>query len=319
MEKRATLGLALSLSIGLAPFPSSAADADPPRAVRLVVPANGSGIPLVIALMLAKKNTQAHDLTLLVDFNDTQSPEAVIERFASAKADGKTLLLLSREMQMSLGGEGRNVVNGMAPIIELAAMPYLIVTQFGAPAQTLSDLLVLGQKRTGEVSYGSADADHLARTVGEMLNKTTRLSMRHVAFGSTSMTLAGVMRRNVSVAVERAPAVLPYIRARKLVGLATTSKGRLPAAPLIPALSETFPDVELVNWIGLFAPCGTPRSAIDTVNHALSQVLRSAEVHVRLTHMGLISVGTNPSRFAAELKSDPQAANSQARACLGTR
>ena len=54
------------------------------------------------------------------------------------------------------------------------------------------------------------------------------------------------------------PTVLPHAKAGKLRALATIGAARAAAAPELPTIGETLKGFEVNNWIGLFAPAGTP-------------------------------------------------------------
>jgi tripartite-type tricarboxylate transporter receptor subunit TctC len=60
-----------------------------------------------------------------------------------------------------------------------------------------------------------------------------------------------------------------------------------PAAPDIPSADEAgLPGLYVSTWNALFAPKGTPRSIIDTLNAAAVAALADPSVQTRLTYLG---------------------------------
>jgi tripartite-type tricarboxylate transporter receptor subunit TctC len=63
--------------------------------------------------------------------------------------------------------------------------------------------------------------------------------------------------------------------------------GAAAAAPDIPTVDEAgLPAFYLSNWYALFAPRGTPRNVIDTLNAAVVEALADPEVRSRLAAQG---------------------------------
>jgi len=55
------------------------------------------------------------------------------------------------------------------------------------------------------------------------------------------------------------------------------------------------PGYEMLNWLGLFAPTGTPRAVVDRLNAEALRVVRSPEIRDRFN-----SSGAEPSPLATE-------------------
>ena len=64
------------------------------------------------------------------------------------------------------------------------------------------------------------------------------------------------------------------------------------------------PDVQLVDWSGLFVPARTPKEAIARLNEALHKAVSAPEVRARLVEQGLEPRVTSSAELAAEMQSD---------------
>jgi tripartite-type tricarboxylate transporter receptor subunit TctC len=112
--------------------------------------------------------------------------------------------------------------------------------------------------------------------------------------------LAGTIRLTISSAVP----LSPQVKAGKLRGLAVTSPKRSPSFPELPAIAETVPGYEVVNWFGILAPGGTPPGIVARVNKELNAALASSALRERLAAQGADVVGGTPEDFGRIIRSD---------------
>jgi tripartite-type tricarboxylate transporter receptor subunit TctC len=81
---------------------------------------------------------------------------------------------------------------------------------------------------------------------------------------------------------------LPQIRAAKIKAIANLSPQRSASMPDIPTSDEGgVPGLYMSGWFGLFAPKGTPKDVIATLNKAMVQALANPSVRARFTELGL--------------------------------
>ena len=91
---------------------------------------------------------------------------------------------------------------------------------------------------------------------------------------------------------------MPHIRSGAMRAIAVTSEARLPELPDAPTLQESGFDVEAIyNWIGVFAPAGTPRDIINRLNAELVDALREPATAKWLADTGFQSVGSTPAEL----------------------
>jgi tripartite-type tricarboxylate transporter receptor subunit TctC len=98
--------------------------------------------------------------------------------------------------------------------------------------------------------------------------------------------------------------VLPHAKAGKLRALATLGAERSAATPELPTIGETLKGFEVNNWIGLFAPAGTPPDIVKRWNAEVMRVMRSAEIQARLPVDGARFTPNTPEQFSAFVKSE---------------
>jgi tripartite-type tricarboxylate transporter receptor subunit TctC len=101
---------------------------------------------------------------------------------------------------------------------------------------------------------------------------------------------------------------LENIREGKLRVLATTGARRATALPDVPTMSEAgLKDYEIVLWLALATPTGTPDSIIDRLNRDLAAVMSEPETKQLLQQQGFDAAASSPetvtSRISAETAS----------------
>jgi tripartite-type tricarboxylate transporter receptor subunit TctC len=101
------------------------------------------------------------------------------------------------------------------------------------------------------------------------------------------------------------PSATPNIKANRLRALAITSKTRNSSAPDVPTLDEAgVKGYEVMAWVGLVAPAGTPQAIVDKLYKAIADILSSKEVQEKLLSLGADAAPQTPTEFAAYMKDE---------------
>ena len=80
---------------------------------------------------------------------------------------------------------------------------------------------------------------------------------------------------------------MPLVRAGSIKAYAVTSDTRLAMAPEVPTFAEMgLPVLSYTEWVGLFAPKGTPTDIITTLNTAVVEALANPALRSRLVEFG---------------------------------
>ena len=74
--------------------------------------------------------------------------------------------------------------------------------------------------------------------------------------------------------------------------------------PDLPTIGETVPGYEVINWFGIAAPRGTPKSVIARLNADMNQGLKNPALKDLLIAQGAEPAGGTPDDFAALIKRD---------------
>jgi tripartite-type tricarboxylate transporter receptor subunit TctC len=112
------------------------------------------------------------------------------------------------------------------------------------------------------------------------------------------------MSGRVDLYFGNASELLPHIDSDRIRLIAVGTAQRLPAAPDIPAVAETFPGFEFSSWNGFFAPTGTPEPIVNAIRSEITALAKSPEIVERLSKLGIVPGGLTKGESEAVLRQD---------------
>jgi tripartite-type tricarboxylate transporter receptor subunit TctC len=138
----------------------------------------------------------------------------------------------------------------------------------------------------------------------ELFKAMSGTQMNHVPYKGTGPLITDLIAGQVSLTISSAVPLSPQVKAGRLRGLAVTSPKRSSSFPDLPTIAETVRGYEVVNWFGILAPAGTPRSIVSRINGELNAALASPALKERLAAQGADVVGGRPEEFAKVIRAD---------------
>ncbi len=117
--------------------------------------------------------------------------------------------------------------------------------------------------------------------------------------------IIAVLSGEVPVTFGTASSVSPHIKSGKLRGLAVTGSQRAAALPDLPTIAESgLPEYAMDNWLGIFAPAGTPRTVVEKLSSEAIRIVRLPEVSEAFRARGVESSPLGSDEFAAFVKKE---------------
>lgn len=103
------------------------------------------------------------------------------------------------------------------------------------------------------------------------------------------------------------PTVLPHVRAGKLRAVAVIGASRSAALPRLPTVAEAgLPGYAVNNWIGVFAPAGTPPHIVGRLNGEIVKIMQTPEMQQKMEVEGAKFSATTPEQFGAFVRSESE-------------
>ena len=190
----------------------------------------------------------------------------------------------------------------MVPVTRYADSTLVIAVHPSVPANSIQELVAYAKQNPGKLNFASSGLGTLTQMICESLNLMGGIDMLHVPYrgGGESLTdfLSGVGQ------VFSEGNVLPHVQAGKARLLAVVDSQRHPDFPNVPMITEIYPEFDIINWFGLFAPVGTPQPIVRRMAEEMNKVAGNPELQAHLVKLALRAHPGTPEELAAILRKD---------------
>ncbi|MBA2412479.1 MAG: tripartite tricarboxylate transporter substrate binding protein [Burkholderiaceae bacterium] len=304
--KRRTLLAALATSI-TATLPGAVvaqAASYPNKPIRIIVPFAVGGIADTFGRTIGIKLTEAWGQPVVIDNRTGAGGNIGADLVAKAPPDGYTLVM---------GNNGTHAVNvslfktipfdpikDFVPVAHVLEAEGLLVVNPSIKANSVREVLEMARAQPGKLSYASGGLGTTSHLAGELFKSTGKVDIVHVPYKGNSPAIADLLSGQTQMSFATMPTVLPHVKAGKLRALASIGLARTVALPDVPTVAESgLPGFEVSNWIGLFAPAGTPSEIVAKLNAEVQKIMQSPDVQKRLETEGARFIPTTPGQFAS--------------------
>ena len=302
---RTALGACVLAAACLVPLSGFAQDY-PSRPVTIVVgfPAGSATDNLVRPLANALQKSIGQPV--IVDNKPGAQGVVATQFVARAKPDGYTLLAGSSTTLAANVGLFKSLpydpAKDFEPIAGLGSTSMMFMVRADSPAKDLKSFLALARKEPNPmaVAYGSSSA----QVALAMLSKATTVNFTPVPYKGTPQAITDLLGGTIPMAIVDVGNGVPHLKSGKLVALAISGASRSVSAPDVPTLTETYPNTELVTWIGLVAPAGTPQPVVDKLYAAIAAALATADIKEKFAAISTEVEPVAPRDLAKRMQRD---------------
>ena len=288
----------------------SGAQGYPNKPIRIIVPSAAGGPTDLLSRVIAQKMSEAWGQPVIAENRPGANTMIGAQAVAKAAPDGYTLLMAldsTLTMNQSLYGKiAYDPLKDFAPITRTANSPLVLIVDAAAGAKTAKALFAQARANPGKLSFGTGTPT--TRLSGEMIKAMAAVDMLNVPFKSSAGTVQGLLSKDVDFIIDGVASAIPHIRNGKFRVLGALSSDRIEALPGVPLLSAEagLPAIEVVVWIGLVAPAGTPAEIVSRLQQEVVRILGLPDVKERLTSIGLIPATNSPAEFTAFIHAESE-------------
>ena len=296
---------AATLMGALATAAAVAADPYPARPVRVVIPTSPGGLLDITTRIVGTKVTEMSGKPVVIDNRPGASNNIGTELVARAPADGYTLLAVTLPFVVNpsmFKSVPYDPQRDFAPVSQLIAAPYVLVTNPSLPVKSVKELVALAKARPGALNYASGGSGTNLHVAAELFALTARVKMTHVPYKGGGPALASVLSGETALSFPSLAAVLPHVNGNRLRALGVTTLKANALLPDVPPIAATLPGYEFSSWIGLLAPAGTPQEVVAAINGYWVKALQAQDVAARFAADGSEVIANSPQEFSQVIR-----------------
>ena len=285
---------------------SAYAQSYPDKAMRMIVPFSAGAGTDLLSRVIARKLQEAWGQNMIVENRPGGGTIIGVEIAAKAPPDGYTLVMVTPSFIINATGIKKlpyDSIRDFAPVTLFATSPLLLVAHPSLPVKSVKELIALAKARPAQITYASAgngSPTHLGMEVFRSLGAV----MIHVPYKGAAPGVIDLLGGHVQVMMTTLAFVKPHVETGKLNALGVSTAKRLASLPKVPAIAETVPGYEVINWWGVLAPANTPGAIITKLNGGMVNLLRDADVQETLAREGIDRAGSTAAEFSAYIRSE---------------
>jgi tripartite-type tricarboxylate transporter receptor subunit TctC len=284
------------------------AQAYPTRPVRVVVPFAPGGPTDIFARLIVQKLSEQFGKQFYIENVGGASGGIGTAQVAKAAPDGHTILFNVNSFVINPIISDKALYDpfrDFEPITLAATNDVVFVINPSVPAKTVAELVALIKARRVAYTFGSGGAGSVTHLVGVQFGLSLGFDMVHVPYNGAGPAIAACVAGHIAMAFSSTPPAIPQIGDGRLRALAVTGKTRSASLPDVPTMAEAgYPETKGDQWVGAFAPAGTPKEIVAALNRELARALASPEIRERFAVLGFTPVASSPEEFLALIKSD---------------
>lgn len=300
---------AFALALLALAAPTFAQDAYPARPIRLVVTAPPGGITDILARIIGDQAGRSLGQPIIVDNKPGAGGNIGTEFVVKSPADGYTMLIVNvgtitvhHWLQKNLPFD---TINDLVPVAPVADGVSIIGMHAKLPPKSLNELIEYAKAAPAKLNYGSAGNGTMPHLSAELFAYMTGIELVHVPYKGAAPAAVDIASGQVQLGFIALGSMRAQIQAGQIRVLAVGSRERLAAIPDVPTFAEAgLPGYDVTNWFGVFAPKGTPRVAVTTMNREINRMFDDPKVAARIQEGGMLPMRETPEQFAKRVADD---------------
>ncbi len=261
----------------------------PVKPIRLIVLIAPGGAPDLGARVLAPVLGERLGQALVVENRAGSNGNIAGDYVAKSPPDGYTILYGADSLvainphvytKMSF-----DTLKDIVPIASTTTSMVVISVHPSVPVKTFKEFLDYAKRANPPLNFASGGNASIHHLTMEAIKQHAGINLIHVPYKSGTPAVMAAIAGDVPVVVAGTSAA-NQIKAGKLRAVAVSGKDRLSYLADIPTIGEFFPGVAFNNWLGIWAPAGTPEPIVARLHNEINNALGNKEVADKITNVG---------------------------------
>ena len=308
MITRRNFALSLAaLPFGLAKIATAHAQAYPSKPIRFVVPFPPGGSTDVGARLIAENLSRAFGQQVYVENKSGANGTIGIEDAAKSAPDGYTILVTTDTVLSNPHVFHTNIdpSKDLLPIIQVSRQPIVLAAHPSLGVNSLAELIALAKKQPGlpyATGSGLGSPQHMAV---QWFAQIADIKLEQVPYRGGGQAINDLLGGHVKLGSLGSTPLIAHYKAGTLRLLAQTSKTRSPSLPDVPTYEEAgIKGLVLDQWLGVFAPTGTPLDITERLNSEINKAIADPAVRKNFLDSAQEPIGGTADQFARLVRED---------------
>jgi tripartite-type tricarboxylate transporter receptor subunit TctC len=283
------------------------AQAFPTKPIRLIVSFPPGGATDTFSRSLAAEMTPSLGQQVIVENRPGAGTIIAAELVVKAPPDGYTLLftdLSTHSIKRSIYTKLKyDPLRDFAAVSAVNVSPLLLVVHPSVNVKSVRELVALAKRHPG-ITFGNSGVGTVTHMTAEKFRLRAGIQVTPVSYKGGALPVIALLGGEIAMVMATIPASIQHVQGKKLVALGLAAERRSPFLPDIPAIGETFKDVEGAVISGVLAPAGTPRDVIARLNAEFAKASESAKVKEVFAANAAETLKMNPGEVQRSLERD---------------
>ena len=305
-KRNFTLTLAL-LPFGLKTIGAARAQSYPTKPIRFVVPFPAGGSTDVGARLIAEHLSRVFGQQVYVENKSGANGTIGVEAAAKSAPDGYSILVTIDTVASNPHVFHTNIdpSKDLVPIIQVSRQPIVLAAHPSLGVNTLAELIALAKQQPGlryATGSGFGSPQHMAV---QWFARIAGLKLEQVPYRGGGQAINDLLGGHVKLGSLGSTPLIPHYKAGTLRLLAQTTHDRSPSLPDVPTFEQAgMKGLVLDQWLGVFAPAGTPRAITERLNSEIGKAIADPVVRKELLDSGQEPVGGTAEQFSNLVRED---------------
>jgi len=261
----------------------------PDRTVKIVVPTAPGGAIDLAGRLVGEKMQAKWGKPVIVENRPGAAMRLGAEAVQKSPNDGYTILV-AHDGTMAINplvfaDLGYDPQKDFVPLGLVASIPEAVMIHVDVPAKSVAELIALAKKEPGRLTHASGGSATLLAL--ELFKAMAGLDIRSIPYRGGAPAVTATISGETSMIIADLGTGNAALNSDRIRTLAVTSMERSKKYPSVPTLNEAgVPGYEVNTWMGFFAPAGTPKEVVATIEAAIKDAVAAPDLRARFEALG---------------------------------
>ncbi len=287
--------------------PARAQDHYPSRLITIIAPITAGTTIDILARLYADKLSKRFGQQVVVVNRPGAGGLIAAQAVASSPPDGYTLIFVNSGHTI-LGALNKNLpfdpVRDFAGVSLVGEAPTIVTVPPALDVSNLKEFVARAKARPGTINYGSAGIGTATHLAGAYFALKTDTDLVHIPYTVSATIIADMLGGRIQASFVPAAFVLPLLQDGRLRALAVSAKEPVTDPIRIPTALSQGVDYQNATWYGILAPAKTPKSLLQSLSQAISEVGKDPELQAKIRAQGIDPRDIELEKFDLHIQAD---------------